>query len=221
MVVDAAGMSRLGIVTIINAQEDLKVCAELGELAAAREVCVRNQPELVVLDLELSRGDGLELLRDLTNLSPLSRAVVVSHFEDAESVQRAFRLGARAFLSKADEPSELIAAIRCVLEDELFASRHISHVILRLVAQGAVHGDGRGVALLSDRELQIFRLIGRGLGAKVIAAELGLSIRTIETHQSRIKAKLELRSCAELQQFAAGWRQTQEIGSFHSHGIRN
>lgn len=199
-------MSRLGVVGLLNAQEDMKVCAETGDPSVARTFCIAHQPDVVLLDAEFQHGSPVTFLRELSNLAPASRTVMVTANENSEMLQRAMRTGAQAVISKYDEANEYLTGIRAVLCGERFVSRRMAGTVMRMVVEGRFSSDGDGVSKLSNRELEVFRLIGMRRGAKAIAAELGLSVRTVETHQARIKEKLQLKSSADLHTFAVNWR---------------
>jgi DNA-binding NarL/FixJ family response regulator len=168
----------------------------------ARQLCEREKPNIVVLDAPVMRGDEIELLHDFRKLHPPVRTLILSDREDAFSVQRAFRAGVCAYLSKQDEVAVLLAALDSVLGGGLFVSPRVLHVLLEDLAHGGERGKEHALAALSDRELQIFRLLGRGFGATAIARELTVSVKTVETHQARMKEKLHLSNGAELRREA-------------------
>jgi DNA-binding NarL/FixJ family response regulator len=204
-VLEGSPITRIGVISLIQSREQFSLSFETSDATIARRLCVEQHPDLIILDLELQHGDGLELLRELAGLSPTSRALVLTGQEDSQSLQRAFRTGALGFMSKFDEPPEFFTAIEHVLIGRLFASRRIAHLMLQCVASGELRSVGEGIPNLSNRELQVFRLIGKGIGPKAIASELGLSVKTVEAHQGRIKSKLSIRTCAELQRRAMTW----------------
>ena len=206
LVLDSSSMSRLGVVGLLNAQEDMQVCADTGDPTLARTFCITHQPDVVLFDSELPQGSPVTFLRELSTLAPATRAIMVAANENSEYLHRAMRTGALAVISKYDEANEYLTGIRAVLCGEHFVSRRMAGTVMRMVAEGRFnHGDD-GVSKLSNRELEVFRLIGMRKGAKAIATELGLSVRTIETHQARIKEKLRLKTSEELHSFAINWR---------------
>jgi DNA-binding NarL/FixJ family response regulator len=171
----------------------------------ARELVLRHQPDLVVLGLTLRQGDGIELIKDLRQLCPLVRALVLTKNDDPIAMQRAFRAGARGYVLAGDPTFEIFEVIQRVLTGEVCASRSLTHRLVENLTRRAIKPNGSKVSSLSDRELQVFSLFGRGFGATRLAAELHLSVKTIETHQMRIKEKLGLRSAAELSERATLW----------------
>ena len=182
-----------------------EVCGQADAASTARELFEKHQPELVVAGLTLRGGDGIGLIKDFRKLHPTSRTLVLSKRDDALAVQRAFRAGARAYLMAGDETAEILEALDRILAGELYASASVGRRLLENLAGGQIKPNDSKVAALSDRELQVFSLFGRGFGATRLAAELHLSVKTIETHQMRIKEKLGLHSAAELSKEASLW----------------
>lgn len=145
------------------------------------------------------------MIKDFRKLHPASRTLVLSKRDDALAVERAFRAGARAYLMGGDETDEILRALDRILLGELYASESVGRRLLENFAGSPRKPTDSKIASLSDRELQVFSLFGRGFGATRLAAELHLSVKTIETHQRRIKEKLGLRSAAELSKEASLW----------------
>jgi DNA-binding NarL/FixJ family response regulator len=205
LIVDGEPLTRFGIAALINLHPLLRVCEEAGDVRAARAACAEEKPDLIVLELALAGGDGLELLRDFARLHPPARTVVVSARDDALSVQRAFRAGARGYVTKQEEATEVLAALEEVFTGGIFASARVANLLVAdLAARRAPRALGN-LSALSDRELLVFRRIGQKNGATAIARELAVSVKTVETHQGRIKEKLGLPTCAELRRRAERW----------------
>ncbi len=205
LVVHGSPLTRLGLTAALRSHRSFNICAETDQVPMARELVVRHQPDLVVLGLTLRHGDGIELIKDLRKLCPVVRALVLTKHDDPLTMQRAFRAGARGYVLAGDPTSEIFKAIERVLAGEVCASDSMTHRLVQNFARGAIKPNGSKVSALSDRELQVFSLFGRGFGATRLAAELHLSVKTIETHQMRIKEKLGLRSAAELCERAVLW----------------
>jgi two-component system response regulator NreC len=185
----------------------------------ARALFVREQPDLVVLGLTLSGGDGIELIKDFRKLNPLGRVLVFSTRGDQLSTQRAFRAGAHGYVVASEGTAEVLHAVSELVTGHLYASR----TVLREIAErGATELHDPHVANLSDRELQVLSLIGRGFGASRLAHELHLSVKTIETHQMHLKEKLGLQTAAELSRKASEWMigSAQRSLDFATHAIR-
>ena len=205
LVVDGASLTRFALVSLINLHPLTVVCDEAGTAPQARSLCLESRPDLIVIDIDIERGDGLNLIKELHTLHPPQQTLVVSGREEIPSIQRAFGAGARAYVSKLDESAEIIIAIESVLAGRLYMSPRISYRMLEEFA-GSGHGRfGQQVSTLSNRELHIFRLFGHRKGASAIALELGISVKTIETHQQRIKEKLHLKTAHDLHRAAENW----------------
>jgi DNA-binding NarL/FixJ family response regulator len=190
---------------LIEATGRFAVCAETDDAPTARELFVQHQPQIVVLGLTLRGGDGVELMKDFRKLNPSARTIVLTTREDPLSMQRAFRAGACGYLATSDPIHEILTAIDQVLAGDLYASPRVWQRLLQNLANGAIESVTSEFKHLSDRELQVFSLIGRGFGASRLANELHLSVKTIETYQMHIKEKLGLRSAAELSEKATCW----------------
>lgn len=205
LIVHGSPVTRFGLTILLLQSGRFTVCGQANAASTARELFEEHQPELVVTGLTLRGGDGIGLIKDFRKLHPTSRTLVLSKRDDALSVQRAFRAGARAYLMAGDETAEILEALDRILAGELYASVSVGRRLLENLASGQIKPNDSKVTSLSDRELQVFSLFGRGFGATRLAAELHLSVKTIETHQMRIKEKLGLRSAAELSNEASLW----------------
>lgn len=204
-IVHHAPLVRSGLAGLIDASDQFTVCAQTDDVPKAREMFVEHQPQLVVLGLTLRCGDGVELIKDFRRLNSATRILVLSAREDALSIQRAFRAGARGYLAIEDDALEVLRALDQIATGHLYTSSNVSRRLLENLANGEIEPARSEVKPLSDRELQVFSLIGRGFGASRLAAELHLSVKTIETHQTHLKEKLGLHNAAELSDKAARW----------------
>jgi DNA-binding NarL/FixJ family response regulator len=219
LIVHSSPVTRFGLAILLEESGRFAICAQADAAPTARELFERHQPELVVTGLTLRGGDGIGLIKDFRKLHPTSRTLVLSKRDDALAMQRAFRAGARAYLMAGDETAEILEALDRILAGELYASASVGYRLLENLADGQIKpNDDSKVTSLSDRELQIFSLFGRGFGATQLAAELHLSVKTIETHQMRIKEKLGLRSAAELSKEASLWM--SEVARRELAGLR-
>ncbi len=217
LIVDGLPLTRFALSSLINVHAGLTVCGEAKDAPEARRRCEETKPDLIVLDVMLPRGDGLSLLKEFRQLHSPVKAIVTSEIEELSIVLRAFKAGAWAYVSKKDEASELVSAIDAVMAGRRQTSQRIQQQWLQEVADGAPAPATEGLSSLSNRELHIFRLLGRGYGATAIAEELSVSVKTVETHQARIKEKLKIRSCKELRNFARLRAEPQETGFTLSH----
>ena len=204
LVVHGSPVIRIGLTKLLRSSRAFRVCGETDDVAEAREFCARQGPAVVVMGLTLRRGDGIGLIKDLRKSAANIRVLVLSNRSDALSLQRSLRAGARGYVVTYDSVAEIPRALNAILAGEFYASRSVSRLLLKVVANGEMKPMG-AESRLSDRELQVFRLIGRGLGATGVAKELHLSVKTIETHRMRIKQKLGLRCGAELNRRAESW----------------
>ncbi|MBA3962640.1 MAG: response regulator transcription factor [Chthoniobacterales bacterium] len=202
LIVHHAPLMRFGLATLIRSSRRFRIAGETGEAPTARRLFAQTKPSLVVLSLSLRQGDGFSLLKDFRKMDSSARAVVVTARQDSLSLQRAFKAGARGFVVTEDEAVEVLDALEQVAAGELYASGTVSRRLLQMLARGQVEIPQDGCGRLSDRELQVFRLIGSGLGTSRVASEMHLSVKTIETHRQRIKQKLGLTTGTELTQRA-------------------
>ena len=197
LVVDDHEIVRLGIRQLISTESDLIVC---GEAATAEEALTLSRaalPDLAIVDLCLDTTPGLELVRQLHEATPELPVLVLSMHDEALFAERAIRAGARGYIMKKGAIVGLVHAIREILSGRVYASERVSQGLLRgLGDTGASQRDPLGG--LTDRELEVFEMIGRGISTATIAGNLGLSIKTIETYRSNIKQKLNLRDATEL-----------------------
>jgi DNA-binding NarL/FixJ family response regulator len=205
LIVHHTPLVRSGLAALIEANDRFVVCAQTDDVPMAREMFVQHEPQLVALGLTLHRGNGIELIKDFRRLDRAARILVVSAREDPLSIQRAFRAGAHAYLALEDDSSEAVKALSRIFDGYLYASASVISRLLESLATNQIEPARSEVKALSDRELQVFSLIGRGFGATKLATELHLSVKTIETYQAHIKQKLGLRSATELSEKAAHW----------------
>jgi DNA-binding NarL/FixJ family response regulator len=205
LIVDHAPLIRSGLIALIEATGRFAVCDETDDAPTGREMFVKHQPWVVAIGLTLRRGNGIELIKDFRRLNRATRLLVVSARDDPLSIQRAFRAGTHGYVALEDDSSEVLQALERISEGHLYASASVMRRLLKSLATNEIEPVRSEVKALSDRELQVFSLIGRGFGASRLATELHLSVKTIETYQAHIKEKLGLRSAAELSEKAAHW----------------
>lgn len=205
VVVDDHPVVRESLALRIMQESDLSVCAEAGTFQAALAAVERHQPGLVILDMNLPDGHGLELIKEIRARWPGTRMLVFSMNDEMLYAERALRAGAQGYVMKSEAPDTVVDSLRQVMAGKVAVSGVIQQHILS-GATSRVRKASSPVEALSDRELEVFRLIGRGLNAKEIAAKLRLSAKTVETHRERIKHKLGVGSATELTAMAAQWR---------------
>jgi DNA-binding NarL/FixJ family response regulator len=184
-------------------------CGEAGTVAETHTAVAALKPDLVILDLRLKGGDGLELIKSLKAQHPDLRILILSQYEAPIYVERALRAGALGYVIKEQAAEEILKAIRSVLAGEVYLTRGMAALLLRrFVGLGAKPAEG-GTEPLTDRELHVLQLLGTGLSTRQIATELNLSFKTIETHRENIKRKLGLRGAAALIHYATQYAQEQ------------
>lgn len=202
-VVDDHPLVRDGLALLIGAERDLQVCGSAGSMREALQQIAQAPPDVMVVDLSLKDGLGLELIKTVKERHPQVRILVVSAYEEGKYAERALRSGALGYVNKQECETKLLEAIRTVLAGR----RHVSEEILqRLVNQALGGTDGEDpVTRLSDREFEVYRLIGRGVITVEIAQQLHVSPHTIDSHREKIRHKLDLKTGHELLQHAMRW----------------
>ena len=205
LIVDDHPLVRAGIAALIGSEGDLEVCGETGTFSEALELARLTEPDLTIVDLSLADGSGLELIKRLKGGQPGARLLVCSMHEESLFAQRALKAGAMGYINKQEAISYVIDAIRRVLGGKVYLSQRMTERVLQgLAGGGAAHGTP-SVRDLSDRELEVFSLIGQGFATSLIAEQLHLSVKTVEAHREKIKKKLHLNSGSELTRYAVQW----------------
>jgi DNA-binding NarL/FixJ family response regulator len=205
LIIDDHPVFRHGITAMINAEPDLEVCGEAGSAPAALEAMRRLQPNVVLVDISLPGTNGIELLKSIKAESPKLPMLVVSMHDESLYALRALRAGALGYVMKAEALDSILTAIRKVLMGEPYLSPKFSERLVFKAIRSIDEGLGSPVDKLSDRELEVLNLMGRGFGAQDIANELHLSVKTIETHRAHIKEKLDFHDSKEMVRFAIEW----------------
>jgi DNA-binding NarL/FixJ family response regulator len=204
LIVDDHPLMRAGITARLEQERDMRVCAEADNVTAALRSMAATTPDVAIIDLALKDSHGLDLIKRLRSESPATKILVLSAYSEALYGERVLRLGALGFVNKQQAQTNLVAAIRCVAEGKRYVSGPLADRLLDRAIGGHLRR-GRDVEALSDRELQVFELIGAGKSTRAIAERLGLSVHTIETYRENIRSKLNLRNGSELMQHAVRW----------------
>jgi len=206
--VDDHPLFREGLVAMIGRTPDLAVCGEAQNARQALAGVEQNNPDLVLLDVSLPGRSGLELTKDLLAIQPKLLILVVSMHDETLFAERVLRAGAHGYIMKQEGPDKMLEAIRQALTGQIYLSpKTASHMLKAFSGQRAKTGSA--ISELSDRELEIFQLIGRGKDTHAIAAQLNISPKTVDAHRGNIKAKLELKNSIELICRAALWVETE------------
>ncbi len=206
LIVDDHPAVREGLALRISRQADLEVCGEAADVADAVRLVSSTHPDVAVIDISLKTGDGIDLIKRIKARDASVRMLVWSMHSEALYAERALRAGAMGYINKEHATDRIIEAIRRVLDGRVYLSEHIADRLLhRAVGRASQSVEGEPVESLSDRELEVFQLIGQGLDTHQIAERMRLSPKTVETYRSRIKEKLNLLRGAELMQRAVQW----------------
>jgi DNA-binding NarL/FixJ family response regulator len=206
MIVDDHPLVRQGMKKVIEKESDLAVIHESGSAEEALRNIAREEPDLAIVDISLeSEATGLDLIKALRERYPKIKALVLSMHDELVYAERALRAGARGYVAKKEAPPVIIEAIRTVLKGELYLSTRISMNIIDRMFQGRDAAPESISSVLSDRELEIFQMIGGGLSTGDISKKLNISVNTIESHRKKIKEKLGIQKGAELVKTAIQW----------------
>jgi DNA-binding NarL/FixJ family response regulator len=204
-VVDDHPIVRQGLTLLINRESDLAVCGEAEEMHAALTAIPALKPDILIVDISLNGPDGLELLKNIRITLPHLPVLILSMHDESIYAERALRAGANGYIMKQEATEKVLVALRRILSGEIYVSGRIANSMLQHYVRGAVPSEHSSISELTDRELEVFRLIGDGYGTRQIAEVLHLSIKTVESYQAHIKEKLCLRSARELVQHAVQW----------------
>jgi len=196
---------RQGMIQLINHEADLKVCGEAETAAAALSAIEKQKPDLALVDITLKGTNGVELIKNIQSKFPNLPTLVLSMHEESLYAERAMRAGARGYVMKQEAASQVMLAIRTVLSGNLYLSPEMNLSMIQKFLAGPDGKINSAVAGLTDRELEILHLIGKGRRSREIATEIMLSIKTVETHRGKLKEKLNLRTSADLVRFAVAW----------------
>jgi len=208
LIVDDHPMMREGLAQLINREKDLTVAGEADNAAKAVEQTAQLKPDLVIIDITLPGRSGLELIRDIHAVLPAALVLVVSMHEESLYAERVLRAGGRGYVMKQAGGKKLMEAIRQVLGGQIYVSTDTSARILETFSRNNSEAPATGVQSLSDREFEVFQLIGQGENTRDIAKKLNLSVKTVEVHRLNIKSKLKLATASELIHFAVRWMQS-------------
>src|SRR5438045_4162601 len=200
--IDDHPLVREGLANLINSQRDLAVCGEAEDSAGAMTGIAKTRPDVALVDISLKNESGLELVKNLESQFPLVALIVLSMHDESLYAERALRAGARGYIMKQEAPQILMQAMRKVLKGEVYVSDKMSAVLLQRMVGSRKTENQLPMDRLTDREMEIFRMIGAGMTVKEIAEKLFLSAKTIEAHREHIKEKLSLKTSAELLRFA-------------------
>lgn len=205
LIVDDHPIVRKGLAMLINQEPDLVICGEAEDAQSALEFLKKNKPDLAIVDISLQGIDGIELIKKIKERYENLPILVVSMHDESLFAERALRVGARGYIMKQEAIEKMMEAIRKVIGGGLYMSEKVSANIVMRFIDGKSEKTQSPLDILSDRELEVFQLIGQGYGTRQIADELHVSIKTVESYRAHIKEKLHLKNATELLKHAVHW----------------
>lgn len=205
LIADDHALVREGLMLWLNEQEDLECCGEADSAAAIQASIQGESPDLLLLDLRLRHEDGLQLIKSLIARFPGLRILVLSAYDETQYADRAIRAGAAGYIMKEESTSCLLDGIRAVLRGEIYLSPRMAMIIAQVTLRKPRGTRGHGIDSLSDRELQVFHLLGSGVGPSKIASQLNLSVKTVDTYREHLKQKLGFSGARDLVRYATSW----------------
>ena len=209
LLVDDHPITRQGLKALVNQQLNLEVCAEADSAAQAVEMLTKFQPDLAILDVSLKATNGIELTKNLKAHSPDLPILIVSMYDESLFAERALRAGAMGYVMKQEAGEKVILAIQHLLRGEIFLSSRMKEKMLHRFVNHKREGMVFSIDTLSDREMEVFQLIGNGYSTRQIAEKLGLSSKTIDSYREHLKQKLGLASGSDLVRHAIQWTRTE------------
>ncbi|MGA2189683.1 MAG: response regulator transcription factor [Steroidobacteraceae bacterium] len=205
LLIDNHPIVREGLRRIIENEDDLLVCGEADTVRDARSAIAASRPDVIVADITLKQGDGIDLVRDVRAHYPNLPILVLSVYDEAVYAERMLSVGASGYLTKQATSEQILLSLRRVIDGGVYVSEAVGYNMIRRLYAGRRPVPANPIDRLSNRELQILHLVGRGLSSREAASSLNLSIKTVESHRQRIKGKLNLRSGTQLVQYAINW----------------
>jgi DNA-binding NarL/FixJ family response regulator len=209
--VDDHPLVREGLANLISGQNDLMVCGEAEDSAQAISGIAKARPDVALIDISLKNESGLELIKNLDSQFPLVALIVLSMHDEALYAERALRAGARGYVMKRETTKNVLASIRRVLEGGVYVSERVVNAMARSIGSSPKRTASSPVECLSDRELEIFRLLGQGRTTSQIANDLHLSVKTVQAYCARAKEKFGVNSLGELLRAAIRWEDATHV----------
>lgn len=209
-IVDDHPIVRQGLTQLINLEDDMAVVGEAADVAEAVQGIAKLKPDLALVDISLKGTSGLELTKNIMTEHPRMSVLIISMYDESLYVERALKAGAKGYIMKQEATDHVAAAIRKVLGGEVYVSDRWRNKLVHKFIHGNISRDDASPEILSDRELEVLQLIGQGYSTRRIAAELHVSMKTVESHYANIKNKLDLKDSHELIQYAVKWSLTEK-----------
>jgi DNA-binding NarL/FixJ family response regulator len=205
VIIDDHPLVREGLIGLLAAQSDFAVCGEASGAREARQIVAETKPDVVIIDLTLPDGSGLELIKEFKSKWPAMKLLVLSMHDESLFAERVLRAGAVGYVSKHEASRTIVQAVRTILAGKLYLSPNMTELVVQRAFVSGVDVSRSPVERLTEREREVFELIGQGLSSRQIAVKLSVSPKTVETHREHIKEKLELTTGAELAKYAVQW----------------
>jgi DNA-binding NarL/FixJ family response regulator len=210
LLVDDHPLVREGLVNLISQQADLQICGEAGNEPQALELIRTVQPHVAIVDISLESGSGIELIKSIKALFPAVMVLVLSMHDESLYAERALRAGARGYIMKREAAKKVIQATRSVLAGQLYVSDKIAALMAEKYIEGRSVATASPIEQLSNRELEVFQLLGLGHNTRQIADHLHVGFKTVQAYYARIKEKLKLANATELLREAIRWQESQQ-----------
>lgn len=211
LIVEDHPIFRWGLSELINQEPDLVVCGEATDVSSAWKAIERLNPDLIIADITLENSDGIDLTKEVSRRNKTIPVLILSMHDQFLYAERALHAGARGYIMKQEAMEKVVTAIRQVLAGKVYLNEQVKDQILFNLADRPSGSSRSPLDRLTDRELEVFRMIGKGFSTREIASKLHLSIKTIGTYRERIKEKLNLKHANELMRHAVHWEKTGEI----------
>lgn len=213
LIVDDHPIVRQGLRRLIEQEDDLTVCGEAETTREAKTAIRELKPDVVIVDISLKQGDGIELVKDARAHYAQLPILVLSMHDETIYAERMLSAGANGYIMKQAASDQFLVALRRVLEGGIYVSELVGNSMIQKFASGGAYISANPIDRLSNRELQILHMIGRGLSTRQAAEALNLSVKTVESHRQRIKRKLNLSTGSQLVQYAVNWFSGRESGA--------
>jgi len=209
VIIDDHPILREGLRQLLNEEPDLYVCGEAENAHKAMEVIDRYKPDIAIVDVSLEGGSGIALIKRIRATYPGLSTLVLSMHDELLYAERALRAGANGYIMKQEKAEKVVQAINRILGGDIYLSEKMASTMVHKLLGSGSAGKGVGIENLSDRELEVFQLIGNGWTTRQISEQLHVSIKTVESHRARIKEKMKLKNATELVQYAIKWVQSE------------
>ena len=209
-IVDDHPLVREWLTNLLNQQPDFRVCGGTGDAPEALRLIAAAKPDIAIVDITLASGSGLELIKSIKAGHPGVTVLVLSMHDEMLYAERALRAGAGGYIMKSEATQKVIQAIRAVLNGEVYLGPKVTSLLAKKMAAGRTESAALPLEHLSDRELEVFQLLGRGYGTRQISEHLHVGFKTVQSYSARIKEKLNLANINELMREAIRWQESQE-----------